>query len=183
MNLDFGSPESSFRSFAEKDSTSEVELEQENEAVVLYPPQTKNFWRTGSVIEFNLVEHIQHMIIEVVSNLAVKDIEAPRIYLSATLLRSKFCEETIIYNVGLKKSSWTHHAKIAPDIELREKVIQELCVQYVKDRLVIPLDGNFDLWLAILPSDLTEFGKLDVLCGKPRLLKKYEFLKTFEIKR
>jgi hypothetical protein len=123
------------------------------------------------------------VVIEVVSTLAVKNIEAPRIYLSASLLRSKFCEDIINYSVGVKKSSWTNHAKIAPDFELREKVVQELCVKYVKDRLVIPLEGGFDLWLAILPGDLTEFGNLDVLCEKPRMLKKYEFLKTFEIKR
>lgn len=159
------------------------QIKPENEAVVLYPPQTKNFWRTGHVIEFKLVEHTQHMVIEVVSTIAVKAIEAPRIYLSATLLKSKFCEELINHSINTKKASWTKHAKISPDNELRVLVLQELAVQYVKDRLVVPLEGAFDLWLTVLQGDETEFGKLDILCDKPRFLKKYEFLKSHDTRR
>ena len=150
------------------------------DAVIPYAPGAKNFWRTGVVLEYVMVEHKQHKVIEVITRKEGETVEACRMYMSIPMLISKFSEELIDHHISLKKSQYLNIQGVDKyfiepnDRDVRVQVLQDLTVQYIKSRIVIRLDGSFEVRLAVLAGDKTgPDGHLEETCEMPPTLKKY----------
>lgn len=144
--------------------------EDETDAVVIYPLGKKNFWRTGIVLEFILVEHKQHKVIEVITLKSARTSEQSRLYMSTPILMVKFAEAV---EKAEACQTGDEEADEEYEREVKTKVLQELAVEFVRTRIV-PLDGTAGAWLTVLDGDQTRSdGQLDVICSKPPTLMMY----------
>ena len=145
--------------------------EDETDAVVIYPLGKKNFWRTGIVLEFILVEHKQHKVIEVITLKSARTSEQSRLYMSTPILMVKFAEAV---EKAEACQTGDEEADEEYEREVKTKVLQELAVEFVRTRILVPLDGTAGAWLTVLDGDQTRSdGQLDVICAKPPTLMMY----------
>ena len=152
-----------------------------NTSTVSYNLATKNFWQTGILVEILLVEHRQHDVIEVVVYNPIQRNEISRLYMTTSILFSKFAAEDIDKHLALKKAEFSD---VNDDLQYSteplesmtiERAMQELAVQYVTVRLAIQSGGPLKASLAVLPGDTTNAdGQLDQICEIPLNLRKFE---------
>jgi hypothetical protein len=126
-----------------------------------FPPivTIKRFWRTGAVVNIAIAENKEHRVLEVIPFVDFKVVKA--FYLSTPLLFSKFFFD----------SEYEGLATPPNDSDDAEKAFQSLAIEYIKLRLVIPLEGTLAVSLKALPTDKTKGnGELDTICSIPPLL-------------
>ena len=107
----------------------------------------KNFWRTGTVVDFKLVDHKDFSIIELIMKITAKSVEAPRFYFSSPLLYSKFDEGNVQEKMKEKKLMLldlpiSDVAVVTSQEDLRESVLRDLAVEYIESRLHVPSEGK-----------------------------------------
>jgi hypothetical protein len=159
-------------------------------STISYNPATKNFWQTDILLEILLVEHRLHDVIEVIVwNPARRD-EISRFYMTTSIFFTKFTAEDIEKHLSLKKVEFSdvngdlQYSAEPPESKTKERVIQDLAVQYVKRRLAIESDQPLKASLNVLPGDTTNAdGQLDQICGMPLNLKKIESLDCMQSER
>lgn len=106
----------------------------------------KNFWRTGTVVDFKLIDHREYSSIEVIMKITAKAVEAPRFYFSSSLLFSKFSVEMIEEKMRLKRLMLLDlpmsDTVVMSEEELRESVLRDMAVNYIETRLHVPSEGS-----------------------------------------
>ena len=113
----------------------------------------KRFWRTGTVVTIAIAEYKEHHILEIIPFVESEVVEG--FYVSTPLLFSKcFDDKRVAFPLN--------------DSEDTEKAFQILAVEYIRQRLVIPLKGPLVVSLKALPIDKTKGdGELDIICNIP----------------
>jgi hypothetical protein len=155
----------------------------DNTAIISYNPATINFWQIDILLEILLVEHRLQDVIEVVVRNPARLNEISTFYMISSIFFSKFTAEDIDKHLALKKAEFSDtnddlkYSAEPPESRIIERVIQDLAVQYVKDRLAIESDRPLKASLIVLPGDTTNAdGQLDQICGMPPNLRKFEIL-------
>jgi hypothetical protein len=135
----------------------------------------KNFWRTGTCVEFTLIDHKINNVIELIMMMISKSIEE-RVYFDTQLLHSKFCEKDISDDMCEKQKVFYNNPlnKYMQPECLREDTLHTLSASYIEKRLAVISAANIELKIMALEDDsLNAEGVLDVLCSMPNNLNMY----------
>ena len=122
-------------------------IDEKDESVVEFYSGLKNFWRTGTVVEFKLIDHKDFNVIELVLKITAKAVEAPRFYFSTQKLYSKFKIEDIKERMRVKKDmvldiAIDSHTTVMTESDLKESVLRDLVVEFIETRLHVPPEGE-----------------------------------------
>lgn len=132
----------------------------------------KNFWRTGTCVEFTLIDHKNDSVIELIMIMNSKSIEG-RFYFNTTMLNSKFDEKVISdYISEIEKVFYENPLnKYMQPEGLLERTLHTLSASYIEKRLAVISEDTIKLKIMALEDDsVNADGLLDVLCLKPSSL-------------
>ena len=152
----------------------------DNDFVIQYPRASKNFWRTGMVVNVSLLEHKRYDMIEIKCAIESPIVELTRIYVSTPLFFSKFSKKVIDERVAVKNAAIFDANTCRKNNSCRgdediTSVYHDMAVKYVMLRLVVSLNGRPEMRLIALPGDSTKAdGQLDHICEMPVGFKEYD---------
>jgi len=138
---------------------------------------SKLFWRTRHTIDVTIVQHIQSDITEIIAFKPAINVEAKRIYLNSSILRTKLDQ------VGIdSKFSFAKQNDVPISVEFTDSVMNHAITDFILPRLVISElrkeERHFVVALEFRSSDKTsengEDSIDDLLCLPAAELQPYE---------
>ena len=138
---------------------------------------SKLFWRTRNTIDVSIVEHDRWNITEVIAYEPSINLEAARIYLNSSILRTKLDQVEID-----SKFSFAKQNNVPISTEFTDSVMNRAITDFILSRLIISEfvrdEGRFEISLVFRDGDQADsvggnnIGEL--VCAKPAELPPYQ---------
>ena len=139
--------------------------------VVVYQG-SKLFWRTRNTIDITIVQHDRWNITEVIAYEPSIDVEATRIYLNSSILRTKLDQVEID-----SKFSFAKQNNVPISTEFTDSVMNRAITDFLLSRLIISEftrgECRFEVNFIFRCDDQAENNIDELMCAKPAELQPY----------
>eukprot|EP00598_Pedospumella_elongata_P001771 CAMPEP_0184971994 /NCGR_PEP_ID=MMETSP1098-20130426/4079_1 /TAXON_ID=89044 /ORGANISM="Spumella elongata, Strain CCAP 955/1" /LENGTH=596 /DNA_ID=CAMNT_0027494205 /DNA_START=24 /DNA_END=1814 /DNA_ORIENTATION=- len=138
---------------------------------------SKLFWRTRHTIDITIVQHIQLDITEIIAFKPAINVEAKRIYLNSSILRTKLNQDEID-----SKFSFAKQNNVPISVEFTDSVMHHAISDFILPRLIISElrkeERYFAVKVELRSSDISPEDGADsidnLVCAQPAELQPYE---------
>jgi hypothetical protein len=156
------------------------------ELVSLIFDGSKSLWQSKMNITVKIAGHIALDVLEIIVHNSESGIEAPRIFASRKVLKSKINQIEFEEKFAHQKEALIRRRMDVDIALLSSNIINDIVVQYIVSRLDVlktTLDNQFRIVLTPTSGDTVDdkSGNLDVICSKPEGLVSFHVSHTKHI--